>query len=178
MVAGTINFAGKVSSANYAFPANANIKHMIFDEIAGEGYICEKNAVRVGHLWALEDDQDYINEVLTLSSDFDELIKDYDCNGIAAPVTRPVASLSIFKGVVNNDFYKPRIQYEILKSGDVDLNLNTDFTVTPTLLSNLKCGLGGSIIFGKITKMLLILAFAGVIVFASYKGKSQPLDPA
>ncbi|CAI2362924.1 unnamed protein product [Moneuplotes crassus] len=169
MLAGAINYAGKVPAANYRFPVNATIKHMEYDNLE-RAYVCQEGTLSVGHLCAKEGDQDYIDEVLAINSDFDELIQNYDrCGGIVNPIVRPVAHPETMKEIAENDLFKHRIQYKELGAGEYSFSIHKDFKVVPTSLSRIQCSLKNLFGTGNGAKILLIFLLLLVIAFACYK---------
>lgn len=167
----TINSAGRPDNKNYLIPSNANISNMVYDEVE-QTHVCIEGAVHVGHLCAPEDDEALIHEILDLSSDFDELIQNYNpCESTGNPVIRPVNNTDEFKKVVQNEYYRPRIDFEFSEGSEVILNLKDDFKVAPTLLSSAKCHFAKWVFDGSYLNLALTIIFFVAIGLAGYTGR-------
>lgn len=175
LVLAAINFAGKSPPENFYFPQNGNFSNMIFDSTENN-LVCKENYIKVGHLCALEEDFETIHEIITLESDFDELIQNFNpCENTGKPVIRQVNNAEIFKSLIENDYYNSRISYTFLKDTDalVSLHLKERFKVTPSMLNTIKCKIGQWAIKGNYTNFVFLLFLIVATLIAGYAGNPR-----
>lgn len=166
-----INFAGKPPAQNYRVAPSAEIDHMTYNQAEGT-FTCDEGSIHVGHIWAAEDDEATIFEILQLTSDFDDIITSYNpCTKTSDSITREVNNTAEFKELISNQYYSKRFESKLRHNTTVTLSLKDGFEIIPTSLSQFKCSTIDPAFSDNPTPLLLGLGFWIIFIIAGYWGK-------